>query len=443
MWKMKNRWTPFLTSLILWISLAGPAFAEDLLLQPDKPLTLEQVQAIALRVHPSLQASRESVAAAKARLEQALSAYFPQINFNAAYNASTFNFITMAGQTRPSTYNWTFQDIFSMGPNLSQIIYDFGRTSSSVKQNRENAKASEEDLITNRQNVILNVKQAFFGVLLTQHLVKVAQEVVSQTKQHLEQAQGFYGAGTRPKIDVTKAEVDVANAELGLITAQNNHMVARINLNNAMGLIETLDFPIEDITNFAPMKITLDEILKAAFERRPEIFQLKAKQRSQEAAIELTQSGYYPILSGNAQYLMRGQHVPDEMTWDAFLGVSLTIPIFSGFLTANQVSEHRANLRNLRAQEGILKLNIRLEAEQAYLSLQQAGEQIRVTQKAVGQAQENFALATGRYQVGVGSPLEITDAEISLANAKVNNIQALYNYRVAEARIEKAIGVNR
>jgi outer membrane protein TolC len=383
------------------------------------------------------------VDAQKARVEQTLSAYYPQINFNASYNASTFNYVSLGGATRPYTYNWTFVDTFAVGPNLTQTIYDFGRTSSAVKQNRENVKASEQDLVTTRQNVILNVKQAYFGALQAQQLVEVAQEVVQQTKKYLDQAQGFYQAGTRPKIDVTRAEVNVANAELAQITSKNNYLVSRVNLNNAMGLTERLDFPIEDIMGITPRKIALDEILKTAFEQRPEILQLKARQRSQEASIELAQSSYYPILSGNAQYLMRGRHMPNDMTWDAFLGATLTIPLFTGFSSPNQVSEQRANLRNLLSQEETLKLNIRLEAEQAYLSLKQAEEQVRVTQKTVGQAQENYDLASGRYQVGVGSPLEITDAEVSLANAKANYIQALYNHKVSEARIEKAMGASR
>jgi outer membrane protein len=439
----KNDWISLLISLVLWISFIGSVLAMELPPPPGKPLTLDQCVALGLKFNPALRGNQSTVEAQKARVEQALAAYYPQINFNAAYNANTFNFITLAGQYRPYTYNWTFQDVFSMGPNLSQTIYDFGRTSSAVKQNRENVIASEQDLVTTRQTVILNVKQAYFGVLQAQHLVEVAQEVVNNTKQHLDQAQGFYQAGTRPKIDVTKAEVDQANAELALITARNNYLVARVNLNNAMGLTEKLEFPLEDIMGITPQPIVLDEIVKTAFDQRPEILQLKAKQRSQEAAIQLAQSSYYPILSGTAQYLFRGRHMPSETAWDAFMGATLTIPIFSGFLSPNQVSEQRANLRNLLAQEETLKLNIRLEAEQAYLAQKQAEEQVRVTQKTVGQAQENYDLASGRYQVGVGSPLEITDAEVSLANAKANYIQALYNYKTAEARIEKAMGINK
>ena len=107
------------------------------------------------------------------------------------------------------------------------------------------------------------------------------------------------------------------------------------------------------------------------------------------------------------------------------------------------MAQQRANLRNLQAQDETIRQNIRLEAETAYLTLNLAIQQIEVTRKTVDQAKENQDLANGRYQVGVGSPLEITDAEVSLANAKANYIQALYNFKVAEAKIEKAMGINK
>jgi outer membrane protein len=446
--RLKNRgmaWG-FLSSLIMILFLldSGVAFSQEVSLpQPGKPLSLNDCVALALRFNPALRSNQALIEGQKARVEQALAAYYPQINFNTAYNWNTFNFVSLGGAVRSYTYNWTFLDVFSMGPNLNQLIYDFGRTSNTVKINRENVKANEQDLITTKQIVILNVQQAYFGVLQTQRLVEVAKEVVSQTKQHLDQAQGFYQAGTRPKIDVTKAEVDMANAQLALIQANNNYDVARVTLNNAIGFTQSLTFPVEDILGFTPREYQLEDIVKTAYGQRPEIEQIKAKQRSQEAAIKLAQSSYYPILSGNAQYLWRGYHMPNDMTWDMFFGATLSIPIFSGFSSPNQVSEQRANMKNLVSQEEALKLNIRLEAEQAYLSQKQATEQIRVTEKAVGQAQENYDLASGRYKVGVGSPLEITDAEVQLANAKANYIQALYNYKVAEAKIERATGANK
>jgi outer membrane protein TolC len=426
--------------LFIFFLFSSPAGAEEGLPQKGKPLTLAQCTAMALKYHPSLRASLATVEASRAKVEQALAAYYPQLNLNNTYNTATSNYSPSFASTRPpGGYSWTFEDIFSTGVFLNQNLFDFGRTSNTVTLNRENVKASAEDLITARQTVVLNVKQAYFNVLQTLRLIQVAEETVNQSKQHLDQARGFYQAGTRPKIDVTKAEVDLANAELGLIRTKNNYQVARVILNNAMGLREGLTFPIEDSLSVQPYTITLEEILKASFDQRPEILQLKAKQRSQEATIKLAQSSYYPILSGNASYQLRATEF-DRFYWDWSFGATLSIPLFSGFSSPSQVAEARANLRNLQAQEENLKLNIRLEAEQAYLSLREADERVRVTEKSLAQAQENFELATGRYQVGVGFPLEVTDAEVSLATARANNIQALYDYKVSEAKIERAMG---
>jgi outer membrane protein len=421
----------------------APAWAAEELPEKGKPFTLDQCVALALQYHPSLMGGRESVLASKARVEQALAAYYPQINLNGSYNTSTYNFSSSritSNQPGQGSHSWTFYDVYSMGPNLSMTLYDFGRTSNNVKINRENVKASEETLTNTRQTVVFNVKQAYFSVLQSQHLITVAEETINQMKYHLEQAQGFYQAGTRPKIDVTKAEVDLANAQLALIQVRNNNQVARVTLNNAMGLQRTLTFPIEDILGFQAMAITQEEILRSAYERRPELLQLKAQQRSQEATVKLARSGYYPILSGNASYLYRGESM-DDLYGDASLTATVSIPIFTGFSTRSQVAEAKANLRNLNAQEETLKLNIRLEAEQAFLSLQLAKEQIEVTGKSLAQAKENYDLATGRYQVGVGSPLEVADAEVLLANARARNIQALYDYKVAEAKIIQVMGI--
>ena len=438
-------------NLLLLLFCASWAFAEDLLPAPGKPLTLDQARAIALKFHPSLVANKETVIANKAVVEQALAAYYPQVNFNNSYTALTTNFSTspvsspIGGAvglptTGASRYRWTFTDIFSTGLVATQTIYDFGRTANAVKINRENVASSQENVSITRLTVILNVDQAYYSVLQAKRLITVAEDAVRQTQEHLNQAQGFYQAGTQPKIYVTNAEVAFANAQLALIQTRNNDQVAQVTLNTAMGLRQDLQYEIEDNLAYKPREITLAEILTTAYVKRPELLQFKALERGQEATINLAKAGYYPILSGNASYLWRGTGFDEPFYWDWFLGASLSFPLFSGFSTPAQIAQGKATLRSLQAQEENTKLSIRLEGEQAYLGLKLADEQIRVTEKAVTQAQDNYDLASGRYQVGVGSPLEITDAEVSLATARANYIQALYNYKTAESRIEKAMG---
>jgi outer membrane protein TolC len=360
-----QKWIFWFFFSFLIAASSGVAPAQEGLPPKGKPLNLEQCVELALKYQPLLQASQASIAVQKARVEQALAAYYPQVNFNSTYNTSTTNFTTVGSSVRTSTNSLSFLDIFSMGPTLNQLIYDFGRTSNTVKINRETQRASEQDLQTAIQTVVLNVKQSYFGVLQTLALIKVAEDTLGQNQKRLEQAKGFYEAGTRPKIDVTNAEVNLANVQLALIRAKNNYLVARVTLNNAMGLREDLNFAIEESLDFKPKAIALEEILHSAYARRPEILQIKARERSQEATVELARSSYYPTLSGNASHIYRTDRPPRDFVWDWSFGAVLTIPIFSGFSTPHQIAEAKANLKNLEAQEETLRQNIRLEAEQA------------------------------------------------------------------------------
>jgi outer membrane protein TolC len=445
--KLWIKWFVLLALLFGSFVFPGSAMSEDLLHQPGRPVTLQEVKAITLKFHPALLTNLELIIAAKAVVEQTLQTYYPNLNFNNTVNAYTTNFTssstptTITGITSGSRYTWTFNHVYSSGLSFSQTIWDFGRTYHAVAQNQENVKVSEEALAITRLNVLLTVEQAYYTVLQTQRLIAVAQETVNQAKQHLVQAQGFFDAGRSPKIDVTNAQVNLSNANLNFIQARSNYEVAHVSLNNAMGLRRDLTFTIEDNLDYVPHPITLEEVLQAAYDKRPEIRQLKAQQVAQEEAIKVAQAANYPIFSANASFLNRSLSLDQRFYWDAFAGASFSIPLFNGFLAPNTVAQARATLRSLQAQEENTKLSIELESEQAFLALRVAEEQIQATKIAMGAAEENFVLATERYKVGVGSPLEVTDAEVSLANARGNYVNALYNFKVAEAKIKKAMGL--
>jgi len=187
----------FFFFLVLVAAFPGTVPGQEGLPPQGKPLNLEQCIELALKYQPNLHASQASIEAQKARAEQALAAYYPQINFNASYNTATNNFLTVGGGTAGFTRNnggWTFFDIFAMGPTLNQLIYDFGRTANTVKISRENTRASELDRDTVRLNVVLNVKQAYYSVLQALALIQVAEETLNQNQKRLEQAKGFYEA---------------------------------------------------------------------------------------------------------------------------------------------------------------------------------------------------------------------------------------------------------
>jgi outer membrane protein TolC len=266
----------------------------------------------------------------------------------------------------------------------------------------------------------------------------VGEETVKQYQQHLEQSKGFYEVGTKPKYDVIKAEVDLSNARLNLIKLENALKIAQVNLKNAMGTPEVPEYTVEDNLSFQKYETTLEDSIEKAYKNRPDLQSIIAQKKAAKESIVLSQKGYYPILTGNAAYNWLGEEYPMGHGWNAGVGVSF--PIFSGFLTKYQVDESTANFYVLQNNEESLKQTIFLEVQQSFLTLKAAEEAIPTAELVVKQAEENLDIANGRYTAGVGNPIEVTDAEVTLSNAKTTYNQTLYDYKVAIASLEKAVG---
>jgi outer membrane protein TolC len=261
---------------------------------------------------------------------------------------------------------------------------------------------------------------------------------MQQFQQHLDQANAFFRIGTKPKFDVTKAEVDLGNARLNVLKAENAVRAARITLKDVMGIPENADFAIVDNLAFQKSDLQLNDVLNTAYSNRPNLRSVIAKREATEKSIDLAQKGYYPVLSGSAGYGYSGTDFPLNSGWSA--GATLSFPLFTGLSTKYQVDEARANLEVLKANEDSIRQGIRLDVQQAYLNVQDAAEQISVAEMTVGQANDNYELASGRYRTGVGNPIEVADATITLNNARAALNSALYNHKTAQAALEKAIG---
>ena len=216
--------------------------------------------------------------------------------------------------------------------------------------------------------------------------------------------------GTKPKIDVTKAEVDLSQARLNLLKADNALRIARISLNNAMGVPDAPVYEVKDSTAYQDYPIDLATALKRGYDARPDLVSATAKREAAERSIDLARTGYYPVLSGNAGYGWTGQDFPLDKQWT--VGAALNFPLFSGFLTRSQVEEARANLDVAKANEENIRQGIRFEVEQAYYNLKDAREGIVLAEVTVEQAKENRELAQGRYAAGVGNSIEVADAVV-------------------------------
>jgi outer membrane protein len=423
----------FLISIVLIVPLN--AGAEELIKKGDT-LDLRQCIEIALKKQPNIVAAMGNVNINQSRIGQAKANYYPQINWSSNYNRIYSK--SAAASPRLSGGSDAY-DQYQSNVTLSQNIYDFEKTSTQVKIQNLNLDSSRRDLENVSSQIVFGVKQAYFTVLQAKRNRDVAAETVQQFQQHLDQAKGFFEVGTKPKFDVTKAEVDLSNAKLNLIKVENAHRIARVNLNNAVGIPEAPEYNIVDDFGFQKYQMSFNDALKQAYAGRPDLQSIITKKEASEKTIELQKKGYYPTLSGNAGYGFSGEDFPLDRGWN--VGATLTFPLFSGLSTKYQVEEARANLDILRANEESLKQAIHLDVEQAYLNLQQASESISTAELAVRQATENIELANGRYASGVGSPIEVTDALVSLSNVKTAYIAALYDYKVAQASMEKAMGM--
>ncbi|MGE5893687.1 MAG: TolC family protein [bacterium] len=417
----------------------GADRTEGDIIQKGETLTVGRCIDIALRKNPSRLAAENTVDASFSRVGQAQANYYPQLNWSSSYDrihpasGRTTSFFGASGREQAF-------DEYASSLSLSQLIYDFGKTSSSVNIQKYNLASSRSDLDATTDQIIFNVKQAYYGLLRSKRNRDAAEDIVKQLQLRLDQAKGFYEVGIRAKIDVTRAEADLSTAKLGLIQAENAIKIAWVTLNNAMGVPDAPLYTIEDNLAFQKFEITFEDALGRAYEYRPDLKALTARREASGEAIRFAKTGYYPAISGNASYNWAGEELSNiEDGWSA--GVTLTFPLFSGFLTKNQVAEAKSNFSALKANEQSLRQQILLDVQQAYLNLHEAQESISTAEIGLRSAQENLDLANGRYAAGVGSPIEVSDAFATYANAQVAYTGALYNYKIAQATVEKAMGI--
>ncbi len=412
-------------------------------------LSLRECIETALKNQPSMMAAQANIDAGAGRQTQAASPYYPQVTASTGYSESRQLGGALGGETTTKSYTTTLQ--------VNQLIYDFGKTGNAYDAARWGTRSSEQDAERVRQEVVLNVKQAFFALLQADKLVEVAQKTVEQTQSHLNQARAFFLAGSKPRFDVTRAEVDVNNANLSLINAKNSVRVRTIALNNARGIDPGRATQISDELPPVPPLPTLEQAQPDALKNRPEYNKAQADIDAAKARVKAEESNYLPTLSASGAYNwahgttetdfgnqslpgFSGQSLTSEIgdSWNA--GITLSVPLFQGGVTRGRVSEARANLLALEAQRDTIRQSILLELNQAFADLEGASARVEAMESAVKKAQESLELAQGRYQAGIGPYIEVTDAQLSAVQAETDYVQAQYDYQLSVARLFKAMG---
>jgi len=394
-------------------------------------LTLDEALTTALKNHPQVIEAQENLLGAEARTGQALAGYYPQISFAADWSKGR-SFLTAQESIRQT-------EVHSEALYLKQTLYDFGRTSGAVDAARGNRDAIDKALIVTRQDLALRVRSAFYLLLATEKQVLAVRENVTAREGVFRQAQEFFNQGIRAKVDVARAEAILFAARTALIRTENNREIARIELANAMGLASLGErAPVEP----AYLSLPLPErnvLQQDAVRNRAELQQFAALKTAASGNLKTAKSSYLPILSGVASAGYADKDFPPTgNVWG--VGLNLSVPLFSGFSSVEQVREATATINSIEARQNNLKLHIIKEVESAWLGGNEAAARMISTEKEVAAANESKALAEGRYQEGVGSIIEVTDAQSQALDAQTANIQARYDYYTALARLDRAVG---
>jgi outer membrane protein len=401
-------------------------------------LKLEQAVSLALTHNPRIEIARQQCLQSRGVLTQAWSGYLPQLDVAGGYRRQHIQDLQPLDE----------DNVGYGSVRLSQLIYDFGKTTGAIDAGRFSLEASRANMYQLYQDVVFAVKQAFYEVLAKKRLIQVAELAIGIYEKHLYRAEKYFQAGVRAKIDVTNARLQLSNARLDLIQAEANLKVEQKNLENVLGLrpnegdylLLSGEGPLEKMAAGKPaMSFSLDLLQAAAAQHRPEMKQVRFLVQSAEANVSRAKSGYFPRLDAGAVY--------DDFETDLAglqdqwqVGVGLSWQLFSGLRTRGEVTESRAKFRELQAALHDLELSITREVAESFLRADENRAAVDIAAEALDLARENLDQAEGRYKAGLNDMIEFNDAQLRYTDAQVRLVTTYYNYLVALAGIERATG---
>lgn len=392
-------------------------------------LSLNACIEIGLQNNPRYQSSQFLVEESKAKVTEAFSGYYPTVSLNSDADAYSKN----NGSQR--------YDNFSSGVNLSYTLFQGYKTKSTYGASQDNYQANIYQHETNRQDLVLNIIRAYYQILQLERILKSAEEAVKNSALHLEFATARQKAGMATRSDILKSDVELSNAELNKIKATNLLLAARGNLNQLLGLPSNNMIDIVD--DLSDMNETIvesfDSLLDEAVNSRNEVKKYQSLLYAQQKYIQVAKSGYYPSLSANANYNYAGPEI-SAMQQNWWLGMTLSIPVFKGFSNKARVTQEEFAFKSLEKDFEQLKQQICQEVWNAWLAVKESIERNSTSMKALESAKENLLIAEGEYNEGIGSIIQLTDAQTTYVTAEQNYIQSLSDYKISYAELERTIG---
>ena len=396
---------------------------------PGTPLTLQKAEAIAIKNNPQITIGKLRALAAQQYVREARSALLPTANLSlTAVDSIPGGRITAGALNNPTVYPRA-----AGGVSVNQLLTDFGRTNNLLSSSEYGAKAEDQNAAATRADILLVVDQAFYNSLETKALVTVAEETVHARQTLVDKIQALTNAKLKSEIDLSFSNVDLARGKLLLLEAQNNYQTSLAALSAILGYPDEQNFQlVEESAPITEPDLDVAPLIEKALQQRPEIkalqFQLESAQKFGSAEHDLWRPTVDALgVVGEAP--VRDNHVPN---WYGAVGVNINIPIFNGFLYNARAKA--ADLQTEVQRQSLLdsRNNIARDVRNAWQDSRRAFERLSVTQQLRQQADLSLNLAQARYNLGLGSIVEFTQAELQKTEADIDDTDAKYQYRLTQ-----------
>ncbi|MEX2090275.1 MAG: TolC family protein, partial [Bacteroidota bacterium] len=308
------------------------------------------------------------------------------------------------------------------------------------------ADAARYDVSKDKAELLLAMKTAYWNLYRALAFKLVSEENVAVLTAHATDAENLLKQGMLTNNDLLKVKVQLSNAMLMQSDAGNRVQLAMISLNSLIGLpLGTTIVPASSLTMTTKEFPEIDSLLSAALDERPEVLGMEMRVRAAEAGVTSARAGWFPqvSLTGNYYYSRPNQRIfpaLDEFreTWD--VGISLQFELWNNLTTMHQTGAARAQQAQTEDALETLKDGITLEVTQGALNVRQAQQRIRLAELGVEQAAESYRMTADKFKSGLSTNSDLLDAEIALIQSKLQMTDALVEYELAQARLEKAVG---
>jgi outer membrane protein len=402
-------------------------------------LSLQEAEETALKNHPQIQAAQFGSQAAREVVRETRSAYFPtafgSITGAEAENGSR---IAAGGLNNPVIF-----DRFASGISFGQLVTDFGRTRALVESSSLNARARDEGVLTERAGVLLDVDRAYFGVLRAQAVQRVAEQTVNERQTVVDQVSALAASGLKSGLDLSFARVNLSTAQLLSVQAQNDSDRAFAALATALGLARPVPYAVSDQPLPGAPPPEVGPMVDRAMQDRPDLAEARFSEESALRLADAERDLVLPSVSAVGAVGLTPYHQVGINDRYAAVGVNVNVPIMNGNLFAARHAEalYRAQATTQRVRD--LQNQIARDVTIAWLNARTAFQRLDLTNQLLDQASQALDLAQSRYNLGLSSIVELSQAQLNKTNAELEQASAKYEYQVEAAALSFQIGARK